>query len=80
LWPHSTRGPIPVEELGQYERVYRRMLAERISEEEAARFDAMGLMRRFVMEHYEIARGSFGDHVVLARRATPLALPHEERP
>ncbi|HEV59292.1 MAG TPA: hypothetical protein ENN87_17620 [Phycisphaerales bacterium] len=80
LWPHSSRGPIGVGELGQYERIYRRMLAERVNEEEAARFDAMGLIRRFVMEHYQVVRGSFGDHVVLARRATPPALPREERP
>jgi len=72
LWPMGAQGPIKPGELATYEKVYRGMLAERIDEDEAARFDAMGLLRRFVMTHYDIVPDRrFGTHLVLARRQTP---------
>ena len=73
LWPLSSRGPIAVAELEQYEKIYRGLLAEKVDQEEAARFEAMGVFRRFVMKHYQVVPGRFGEHVVLARRSQATA-------
>ena len=54
LWPTTTRGLLPNQKkiVDQYDKNYKKMLAEKIDPDEAARYEEMAPFRKFVMDNY----------------------------
>lgn len=55
LWPSTTKGLLPniPQAAEQFDAMYSKMLAEKIDDDEAARYEAMSPFRQFVMDNYE---------------------------
>jgi hypothetical protein len=71
LWPITQKGILPnnFAIVEQYEKQYRNILKEKISEDEAMRFDAMKVFRDFVMANYDPVK-NFGDNIVFKLKTT----------
>ncbi|RKY07226.1 MAG: hypothetical protein DRP56_06075, partial [Planctomycetota bacterium] len=57
LWPATPKGLLPnnLQMIASYEAQYKKMLAEKINEDEAMRFETMKPFRDFVMNNYKPA-------------------------
>ncbi len=65
LWPVSPKGLLPnqPELVAGYEQQYKKMLSDKIGEDEAGRFDSMKPLRDYVMNNYEPVR-AFGEQIL----------------
>jgi hypothetical protein len=78
LWPILPQGmlgndrPRPLnpdnpQEITAFDASYRRFLNDKVSPDEAQRYDAMKPVRDFVMQKYRFA-GQYGEHMVFERK------------
>jgi len=71
LWPRMKDGFLPADNenlIIQYNQAYTDMLARKIGEAEAKRYEAMKPLRRYVMNNYKIVPVPFGRHVLFERK------------
>ena len=70
LWPRTSQGFLPNNSkmIASYDAAYSKMLAEKVSEDEALRYKKMTPFRKFVMDNYRIVPVNFGQHVLFERK------------
>jgi len=70
LWPRTQKGFLPAvpQIVSQYDKMYAKMLREKIEPDEALRYETMKPFREFVMKNYKIVRTFVNPHVLFQRK------------
>jgi 4-amino-4-deoxy-L-arabinose transferase-like glycosyltransferase len=66
LWPFTESGPLPRSEkqIQAYDEKHHRILKDTFGQDEVAKYESLKPFREFIMKHYEIIPGPFGENVL----------------